>query len=379
MEAKIRVHGKSQSRTALGIVNAYLKLYPDSTLSDLQKAFPKSLNPKSFTDNIIVPEKETRGNEKQFFERADELVVLKNGKKLALVEVWSKEDFDAICEHAKQYGIEVAEIEETKPFEKGSYELEYLNQFVPLAETTPAQEDDGMKKRKFNWWWLILAILLLLILLFCWKKCCSGNKCSISNTTPPVENVTPAVTNAQDSIKQDSIKKKSNSLSLRNDSIKDLGNAISLKLPDGTECKIDKNSPEYQLFTFLNSDTTKVDADKTKGWITMDKLCFEKGKTNLTPESETQLKNIAAIIKFFPTSCIKMGGYTDNTGTDATNMKISSERAKVTALKLISLGGINANRVTSEGYGSQHPVCQANDTDACRAANRRIDVRVTQK
>jgi len=374
MEAKIRVHGKSQSRTALGIINAYLKLYPDSTLSDLQKAFPKSLNPKSFTNNIIVPEKETKGNEKQFFEREDELVRLKNGKKLALVEVWSKEDFDAICEHAKQYGIEVAEIEEAKPFEKGSYELEYLNEFVPLAEITPDQEGDGKKKRKFCWWWLLLAILLILLLLFCWKKCCGGDKCSISNTTPPVENVTPAITNTQDSIKA-----KSDSLSLKNDSIQDLGNAISLKLPDGTECKIDKNSPEYRLFTFLNSDTAKVDADKTKGWITMDKLCFEKGKTNLTSESETQLKNIAAIVKFFPTSCIKMGGYTDNTGTDAINMRISSERAKVTALKLISLSGINANRVTSEGYGSQYPVCPANDTDACRAANRRIDVRVTQK
>jgi hypothetical protein len=164
MNAKIRVYGKSQSRTALGIINAYLKLYPDSTLSDLQQAFPKSLNPKSFTDNIIVPEKETKGNEKQFFEREDELVVLKNRKKLALVEVWSKEDFDAICEHAKQYGIEVAEIEEAKPFEKGSYELEYLNEFVPPAGITPDQENEDKKKRKFSWWWIILAILLILIL-----------------------------------------------------------------------------------------------------------------------------------------------------------------------------------------------------------------------
>jgi len=373
MEAKIRVHGKSQSRTALGIINAYLKLYPNSTLSDLQKAFPKSLNPKSFTDNIIVPEKETKGNEKQFFERKDELVVLKNGKKLALVEVWSKEDFDAICEHAKQYGIEVSEIEEAKPFEKGSYELEYLNEFVPPV-ATPDRESEGKKKGKFKWWWwLILAILLILLLLFCLRKCCCGDKCSAPKTTP-VENVATAVTvNTPDSIKA-----KPDSLSLKNDSIQDLGDAISIKLPDGTECKIDKNSPEYQLFAFLNSDTTKVDADKTKGWITMNKLCFEKGKTNLTPESETQLKNIAAIMKFFPTSNIKMGGYTDNTGTDAINMRVSSERAKVAAKKLISLG-IDAKRVTNEGYGSQHPVCPPNDTDACRAANRRIDVRVTQK
>jgi K(+)-stimulated pyrophosphate-energized sodium pump len=38
--------------------------------------------------------------------------------------------------------------------------------------------------------------------------------------------------------------------------------------------------------------------------------------------------------------------------------------------------GIAADRVEAEGYGSQHPVCAANDTDECKAKNRRIDVRV---
>ena len=364
MKAKILVRGKSQSRTALGIVNAYLKLYPNSTLSDLQQAFPKSLNPKSFTDNIIVPLKETESHEKQFFEREDELLVLKTGKKLSLVEVWRKEDFDAICEHAKQYGIEVAEIEEARPFEKGSYELEYLNEFVPPEESV------GKKKRKFSWWWILLLILLLLILLFCWKKCCCCDKCSAPNTTP-VENITPAVTDAQDNIVEKSD-------SLANSLIHDMGDAISITLPDGKEWKIEKDSPEYQLFSFLNSDDTKVDTDKSKGWITMDKLRFKKGSANLVPESENQLKNIAAIMKFFPNSQIKMGGYTDNTGTEAVNMKISSERAKTTATKLISLG-IDANRVTHEGYGSQYPVCPENNTDECRAANRRIDVKVIRK
>ena len=371
MEAKIRVHGKSQSRTALGIINAYLKLYHDSTISDLQKAFPKSLNPKSFTDNIIVPEKEAEGFEKQFFEREDELVVLKSGEKLSLVEVWRKEDFDAICEHAKQYGIEVAEIEEAKPFEKGSYELEYLNEFVPLAGITPAS-GDGKKKCKFSWWWIILLILLLLLLLFCWKKCCNNDECCAPDKAS-IENVVPetSTTNTPDNVE-------AKSDSLANNLIQDMGDVILITLPDGREWKIDKDSPEYQLFTFLNSDDAKVDADKTKGWITMDKLRFEKGKANLIPESETQLTNIAAIMKFFPNSHIKMGGHTDNTGTDAINMRISSERAKITAEKLVSLG-IDASRVTHEGYASQYPVCSGNDTDDCRAANRRIDVKVTQK
>jgi len=367
MKAKIRVYGKSQSRTALGIINAYLKLYPDSTLSDLQQAFPKSLNPKSFTDNIIVPAEEAKKHEKQFFEKDDELVVLKNGRKLSLVELWTKEDYDAISEHAKQYGIEVAEIEETKPFEKGSYELEYLNGYVPegIASLT---EKEGGKKGTPWWWWILLLLLLLLLLFLLWKKCSGKNDATAIDVIAPTIPVASAV---------DNIKGKLDTLT--NNFIYDTGDTVTVKLPDGTDWRVAQNSSEYKLFTFLNSPDVKVDTlDKTKGWITLDRLYFETGKSNLTPESENQLKNIAMILKLFPNSKIKMGGYTDNTGTDEINMPLSTERAKVTADKLISLG-INADRVTSEGYGSQHPICPANDTPECRAMNRRIDVRVTQK
>lgn len=44
---KIRVHGKAQNRTVLGIVNAYLIMHPQATLEELKTAFPDSLNPGS--------------------------------------------------------------------------------------------------------------------------------------------------------------------------------------------------------------------------------------------------------------------------------------------------------------------------------------------
>jgi beta-glucosidase/6-phospho-beta-glucosidase/beta-galactosidase len=43
--AKVRVYGKAQNRTALGIVHAYMIMYPHAKLEDLRKAFPNSLNP----------------------------------------------------------------------------------------------------------------------------------------------------------------------------------------------------------------------------------------------------------------------------------------------------------------------------------------------
>ena len=171
MKPKIRVHGKSQSRTALGIINAYLKLYPDSTPADVQQAFPKSLNRKCSAEHLIIPLEETQGYEKIFFEHEDELIVFKNEEKFALVELWAKDDFIAICEHAKQYGI-VAAKKSTKPFEKGSFELEYL--------------DETKEKRKFGWWWILVLILLLLIIILCCRKCCCNEpEC----TTAVVENI----------------------------------------------------------------------------------------------------------------------------------------------------------------------------------------------
>ena len=366
MKSKVLVYGKSQSRTALGIVNAFLKLYPDSSRSDLQKAFPKSLNPKSFTDNIIVPEKETIGFEKQFFEKEDELVVLKNGEKLALVELWTKEDFDAICEHAKQYGIEVAEIEGTKPFEKGSFELKYLDGYIPPEE--------GKQECPFEWWRMLVffVALLILLLLICWLKCKNCDKPSIANITP-MENLAPAPSEPSP-VKE--VEEKSSAS--ENNTFTDGGDYILIKLPDGKEWKIAKNSTEYQLFEFLNSDQSKVDADDRKGWINLDKVRFESGKTDLSPEAVSQLETVAILMKKFPNIKIKVGGHSDNTGNENTNITLSSERAKVSAEKIISFG-IEKNRVTSAGYGSQYPACPENNTNECKAANRRIDVKVIQK
>ena len=75
---------------------------------------------------------------------------------------------------------------------------------------------------------------------------------------------------------------------------------------------------------------------------------------------------------------LTIGGYTDNTGSAAANTTLSQQRADNVMRALIGIG-IEKTRFTAEGYGSQFPACAANDTDACKAQNRRIAVRVTKK
>lgn len=161
--------------------------------------------------------------------------------------------------------------------------------------------------------------------------------------------------------------------------IYDVGADRTITLGDSTVLHVGENSTEARLFEFLNSNSKTVDTvDKTKEWYTLDRVYFETGKSVLTPASQQQIKNIAAILKMFPNAQVKFGGYTDNTGAADVNTRISGERAKV-ALQQTVKAGIAADRLASEGYGPLHPVCAPNDTPECKAQNRRVDIRVTKK
>jgi K(+)-stimulated pyrophosphate-energized sodium pump len=159
----------------------------------------------------------------------------------------------------------------------------------------------------------------------------------------------------------------------------DLGEATSFKLPSGQEIKVGKLSSEYKLFSFLSDAKSVVDADKSKGWISLDRTYFVSGKSELTESSKEQVANIAAILKAYPTAKIKLGGYTDNSGAVALNNKISGDRAAFVQSQLVAAGVSATSIEKAEGYGPLHPICEANDTPECKAQNRRVDIRVTVK
>lgn len=146
----------------------------------------------------------------------------------------------------------------------------------------------------------------------------------------------------------------------------------------GETLNVGNRSTEYKLLAFLSDDNEQVSQDKTKGWITLDRTYFQLNSSELTPESKTQLENLGKILQEYPTAQVKIGGYTDNQGADEVNLKVSGQRAQQVATQLQTLG-ITATRIQAEGYGKEHPICPANDTDDCKAQNRRVDIRVTKK
>jgi OmpA-OmpF porin, OOP family len=148
---------------------------------------------------------------------------------------------------------------------------------------------------------------------------------------------------------------------------------FKVTLPGGVALEAPKGSLEDKLVTFIQGTDT---ISKTL-WFDFDRLLFDTGKSTLKAESTAQLANIAAILKAFPKVSAKVGGYTDNVGNAASNMKLSADRAKTVAGELVKMG-IAAARLVPEGYGDQHPIGD-NTTEAGRAANRRISMRVTAK
>lgn len=157
------------------------------------------------------------------------------------------------------------------------------------------------------------------------------------------------------------------------DFVYDTGNIQEVQLKGGKKISIGEGSQLYQLYNLIkNKDQAVLDPNK---WFTIENLYFETGSSELRGGSEVQLLNLVEILNAYPDVKIKLGGYTDNTGDEESNQKLSNLRAQTAKLKLLELG-IAGDRVEAEGYGSQHPVCESNDTDECKAKNRRIDVRV---
>ncbi len=149
---------------------------------------------------------------------------------------------------------------------------------------------------------------------------------------------------------------------------------VTISLPNGTSFDVPATSSEARLNAFLVDPTRTVD-DTT--WFELDQLRFGNNSSKLLPESDAQLKRISQIMAAYPNASAKIGGYTDNVGSEAKNVRLSQSRAASAKQALIGMG-VGASRLSSEGYGSAHPVADNSTADG-QAQNRRIALRVTQK
>jgi len=105
--------------------------------------------------------------------------------------------------------------------------------------------------------------------------------------------------------------------------------------------------------------------------IRLNNIFFEFAKSTLLPESMVELERLVAILNQYPKMAIEVAGHTDNIGDDASNLKLSQDRAAAVAKYLLE-HGIAISRLRSRGYGESAPVA-ANDSDEHRQLNRRVE------
>jgi chemotaxis protein MotB len=108
---------------------------------------------------------------------------------------------------------------------------------------------------------------------------------------------------------------------------------------------------------------------------------FGSGEDQLKPAGADALRQVGAILKDFPEYKVSVDGHTDNRPIRSelkkkfpSNKELSEARAANAALAL-GEGGLSA--VTTHGYADTRPV-MPNTTDAGRAKNRRVEIRVTK-
>jgi outer membrane protein OmpA-like peptidoglycan-associated protein len=148
----------------------------------------------------------------------------------------------------------------------------------------------------------------------------------------------------------------------------------SIALPNGSMLSAPATGVETRLVGFI-TDSTRQPGDST--FFDFDRLVFATNSSNLLPQSDDQVSNIAKILAAYPNVSIKLAGYTDNAGNPSANQRLSALRAAAVKAALIK-AGVSSSRLSSVGFGEKNPEAD-NTTEGGRAQNRRVAIIVLKK
>jgi hypothetical protein len=184
----ILVVGKHMNRTALGIVDAILTVYPNLTFEELKEMLPDSINPSApknykslfapYNPNrkygVVQPgfiKKEAIENgldiNASHFTEKEETFRTSDGIEVLVSKSWEtsdtltgENDLQNLIDHVKQYGIIVNAAEpKTEPFKTGNYQLYILNDQLLI-------EINNFKKTNYLFLGIALAVIISIIVVY---------------------------------------------------------------------------------------------------------------------------------------------------------------------------------------------------------------------
>jgi len=103
-------------------------------------------------------------------------------------------------------------------------------------------------------------------------------------------------------------------------------------------------------------------------------LLYDFASDVVKSDAKANLRELASSLEHYPNSDVLIVGHTDQVGSETYNQGLSERRAMSAARYLVSQG-VSGSRIETRGMGETEPV-ESNETDAGRAANRRVEVAI---
>lgn len=142
---------------------------------------------------------------------------------------------------------------------------------------------------------------------------------------------------------------------------------------DAAEVSFDivNGPPVEHVVTLKKQKNVKIVVSRDKIEL-KDTINFETGKAVIKSDSFGLLDQAVKILVDYPEiQKLRIEGHTDSRGSASYNLKLSKERA-ASVLQYFIEQGVDAERLTSEGYGEDRPLDPAKTQEAY-AKNRRVD------
>jgi OmpA-OmpF porin, OOP family len=110
-------------------------------------------------------------------------------------------------------------------------------------------------------------------------------------------------------------------------------------------------------------------------------IYYDYDKYKLSDEAKQTIDTmLMPLFNLFPNAVVEIGSYTDSTGTEQYNLKLSQKRSESVVNYLISRG-ISGERLVAKGYGMSCPIApntnsDGSDNPAGRQLNRRTEIKI---
>lgn len=108
--------------------------------------------------------------------------------------------------------------------------------------------------------------------------------------------------------------------------------------------------------------------------VVLHNIFYDVNASTLKEESLQELDKLVQLMTDNPALHIRIEGHTDDTGTPADNLRLSTQRAQTVVDYLITRG-IEKSRLHAKGFGETRPV-DSNSTDAGKSRNRRTELHI---